>query len=365
MEEEDHSVLLQCHDEDAEVKAEGTTTTCRDDDQRRGIKRLMVEEGGTTSSANLEQVIPTRRNTQAAWSICFAQSATLKTFLENIANLLSECNFEVVCNADFQGLSVERLDNSRCCLVQARMSGQVTVATPGVRHSFCLRMSNLLSCLRNAHPCHFVDIWSPEGSTDVVLRVHEPQVSSYTPTFTLRTLAVLDEAEDMMPTMEYELFVEIDLNTFQSVMKTAKNHKADTAEIYVYGLRSRAPDATDPIITYFVISYTGDEVSSQFPFQSSTEPPSAAGASGEPLVIRASTSVAEDYEGLPPQDELDTIYSGVFGIEYLFLATRSMERHALTLRLGRDKPLLMEFPLGSGKTDYLRCILAPKFDNSA
>ncbi len=312
-----------------------------------------------------------RRKTviRAAWSICFAQSSTLKTFLENIANLLTECNFEVICNAEFQGLIVERLDNSRVCLVQARISGQVTLATQGVRHSFCLRMSNLLSCLRNAHPCHFVDIWSPEGSTDVVMRVHEPQVSSYTPTFTLRTLAVLDEADDMMPTMEYELFVEIDLTTFQSVMKTAKNHKADTASICVYGLRSRAPEDTDPIINYFVISYAGDEVSSQFPFQSSTEhlaPGGGGGAGGvdEPMVIRASTSVTEDYDGLPPEDELISIYNGIFSVEYLFLATRSMERHVLTLRLGRGKPLLIEFPLGSGKTDYLRCVLAPKFDGS-
>lgn len=323
-------------------------------------------EIATCSAEQMVESKPCKRprvdSIPVAWSICFAQSATLKTFLDNIANLLTECNFEVISNEEFQGLSVERINNTHVCLVQARISGQVKMETPGRRHSFCLRMVNLLSCLRNAHPCHFVDIWSPEGSTDVVLRVHEPQVSSYTPTFTLRTLAVAEDGEEILPNMQYELYVEIDLATFQSVMKTAKQHRADTIRICVFGLRATPPDTTDPIVNYFVMSYTGDEVSSTFPFQSCTEP--AGPGSNEPTVIRASTSVADDYQGLPPEEELVTIYSGDFATEYLFLSTKSMERHALTLRLAKGMPLLVEFPLGSGKTDYLRYILAPKFGDS-
>jgi hypothetical protein len=64
------------------------------------------------------------------WKVSFAQSVLLRTFCENVGNILTECYFEVVHSEDpdgFSGLSVESIDQGRVCLVQARLSGQVTI----------------------------------------------------------------------------------------------------------------------------------------------------------------------------------------------------------------------------------------------
>lgn len=295
--------------------------------------------------------------TPVAWTVCFAHSSTLRMFFENIGNLVQECSIDVICNEDFKGFSIETLDTSRVCLVQARISGHVTVFNPKEQHSFCVRMTNLNLCLKSARPSDFVDFWNPINSTDVVVQIHEPHVSSYVPVFTMRTLAILNQSDEILKPMQYDFYVELDLETFKNQLKTAKSLRADNIKIDVHGLRSRDSSCTDPVTTFFVISYDGDEVNSKCMFQSSTEPPKN---DAEPLVIRASVPVSDEYTGMPPMSQLLNIYSGVFGIEILSLATKGMERHALTMRLGVEKPLLLEFPLGSGSVDYIRCVVAPK-----
>jgi hypothetical protein len=103
----------------------------------------------------------------------------------------------------------------------------------------------------------------------------------------------------------------------------------------------------------------GDEVSSKFVYQSSTEPETV--ADGQPLIIRANDVSSTGYDdGLPDDDALTVIYEDRFSVDSLFLFIRSMERHVLTLRLGQGQPLLLDFPMGCGRADYIRFILAPK-----
>ena len=82
--------------------------------------------------------------------------------------------------------------------------------------------------------------------------------------------------------------------------------------------------------------------------------------SGTRLCIKVSESIAGDYDTLPSEDELTTLYSAAFAVDYLFLFVKGMDRSGITLRLSPGKPLVLDYPLGCSKTDYVRFVLAPK-----
>lgn len=311
------------------------------------------------------------------WQARFAQCVTFKTFIENISNVLSEGHFTVVKNADgFQGIETDSMDPSRIALVQGRLTASVEGEITQNNSYFCIKMQNMLTCMRNAHAQHFLDLWRPKESTDVVLHVYEPDVNTYTPTFKLRTLAK-DPDSIRLQVMDYKILVEIDLQTFRNAIKTAKDHKTDSVDLKVLTPKVKKGNRTT---TFFVIKYESDEVKSVFPYQSVTEiatgkgvdscdldgPDGAAGdaamdpTSKTPLCIRVSENIAGDYETFPSEDDLHVLYSAKFAVDYLFLFVKGMDRSGITIRLSPELPLILDYPLGCSNTDYVRFVLAPK-----
>ena len=260
-----------------------------------------------------------------AWHARLPQCVAFKTFVENISNVLSEGHFTVVRTKDFQGIETDSMDPARVALVQGRLTAAVEGDVNDGNHSFCIKMSNVLCCLRNAHAQHFLDLSRPLGSTDVVLHVYEPEVNTYTPTFKLRTLA--KEADSIrLRVMDYKILVEIDLQTFRNAIKTAKDHKADSVDFRVFTPKKRSGKR---VTTFFVIKYASDEVSSVFPYQSVTEEESIGCDEGDSsktrgtVCIKASENIAGDYDALPCEDELDTLYCAKFAVDYLFLFVKA------------------------------------------
>ena len=260
-----------------------------------------------------------------AWHARLPQCVAFKTFVENISNVLSEGHFTVVRTKDFQGIETDSMDPARVALVQGRLTAAVEGDVNDGNNSFCIKMSNVLCCLRNAHAQHFLDLSRPLGSTDVVLHVYEPEVNTYTPTFKLRTLA--KEADSIrLRVMDYKILVEIDLQTFRNAIKTAKDHKADSVDFRVFTPKKRSGKR---VTTFFVIKYASDEVSSVFPYQSVTEEESIGCDEGDSsktsgtVCIKASENIAGDYDALPCEDELDTLYCAKFAVDYLFLFVKA------------------------------------------
>jgi hypothetical protein len=248
------------------------------------------------------------------WNAKFAQCVTFKIFIENINNVLTEGHFRIVNTESFQGIETDSMDPSRIALVQGRLTAAVDgPVTEGSRTHFCVKMQNMLSCLRNAHAQHFLDLSMPVGSTDVVLHVYEPQVNTYTPTFKLKTL---HKAPDTikLKVMDYKYLVEIDLQTFRNAIKTAKDHKADSIDLKVLTPKTSVGNRT---ICFFVIAYEADEVSSVFPYQSVTEH-NGTQAPDAQMTIKASENLIGDYDDLPNEEDLNQLYCARFAVEYLF-----------------------------------------------
>lgn len=302
-------------------------------------------------------------------NIRFSGVVAFKAFCENIATVLKEGVFEVVKTDKFEGIMVEAMDKSRVCMVQGRLTGVVTYGKVG-EYQFCVNMTNIITSLRNAHPQHFLELYILEDSTDVVLRVFEPQVRSYGPVFKLKTLDTRTE-KIFLDTLHYSMFIEVDLGTFRNAIKTARDHKADTVMLRVLrpppgeSAAPSDPEGQQRHTVFFVIQYRSDEVECTFPFRSSTE--TLEGKPGAPQTIRTieDDSAGDGCEGEMQQnfDAYEVLYSARFSIEYLIVFTKNMERHSLTLRVSKKIPLILDYPLGGGETNWIRFVLAPRVDD--
>ena len=58
--------------------------------------------------------------------------------------------------------------------------------------TFCIKISNIVSSLRNCHAQHFIQLSKPKNSTNIVLRVFEPEVHNFSPIFSLALNGVID-----------------------------------------------------------------------------------------------------------------------------------------------------------------------------
>jgi len=301
-----------------------------------------------------------------SFRVRFSQSTSFKIFFENIANVLQDGFFEVVKTTDFQGLAVEAVDASHVCMVLGRLGGSVEIDA-SLQHdqapasfSFCLRLAVMLSCIKSMHPQHFVELSMEKNSDKLVLRIYEPDVASFAPTFRLSTLA--KECEGIsLEGLSFAYYVEIDLLAFRGAIRTANEQKADSVTIFV--LEPRRPPTAPAArrkTTFFVVRSCADEIESTFPFQSTTEEDVAA---PQPRTIRVTEAEAlpHDYVQLPPLETLDVRYRASFSTSYLLKFTKAMERSVLTLRLGPDKAMLLEFPCDA--SSYLRFVLAPKAED--
>jgi hypothetical protein len=286
----------------------------------------------------------------------FAQSLTLKTWMDVISCVLHDCRFVVACDGAFRGISVETIDPSKICMVQARLAASDLELPFGPRN-FCIRTNHLVSSLRGATPQQFVDVWSIKDSKEVQVEAFEPNVSSFSQRTTIRELQDCEDSAGCLDSMRYEIYVEIDLTNFRNAVKAAKDHKVQTLQLAVYVPRKdEGMRATSRVTTFFTMRFDGDEVSSVITHQSSSEP--AADGSGG-TSIRATDGTACEFSAIPPEDELSVLFRERYLVEYLMHFVKAMERHTLTLRLAPGLPLLLEYPFGGGSENFIRFVLAP------
>ena len=245
------------------------------------------------------------------WVCRFSQGQSVKDFMESIASVTAEGFFEVTASDDFSGLMTDSIDAEKAALVQGRLSADVQVSD-GENRNFVVRMRDVTTCLRNAHAQHFLKIWRPRGSSDIVLHVYEPDVNTFMPTFRIKTLDIPVNSLALQP-KTYGLLVEIELHALRDAVKTAKDHKADTMEMKVLTPKAR----TGPrLATFFVLACASETVASVFPFQSVTETESV-DDDGQPLTVKVSDCVSGDYASLPPSSELKVLFAARFSTDYL------------------------------------------------
>jgi hypothetical protein len=206
-------------------------------------------------------------------------------------------------------------------------------------------------------PQQFVDIWSLEQSGEINVAAFEPNICSFTQQNTIRCIDNGDDCGACLESLRYDMYVEIDLVSFRTAVKAAKDQKAQSIQL---GVSVPIADAdqlgTGRISTFFIMRYSGDEVSGYFMHQSCSEP---ADTEGGATAIRATDGTACEFTSPPPEESLKCLYKERFLVEYLMHFVKAMERHTITLRLAPGLPLLLEYPFGGCAENFIRFVLAP------
>jgi len=288
----------------------------------------------------------------------FSQIVAFKSFFENLGSVLHEVTLEVRNDPDgFKGIVADSMDARGVALVHGKLAGQVELNVP--QATFCITVKDILDLFPNVHPQHFIDIYRLEGTTDITLYVYEPSIRTTTPSIQIKTLARSIETLELNE-MDYSYYVEIELAAFRNALKTAKSQKATSIQLCVYEIpRSQGGEKT----IFFVVKYTGERTSSSFPYESRII---TTGSDKGPITIKAleggGGDSGEEEDDVSMQERLEEMapcYQGNFLAEYLYLFVKSMDRFNITLRLGHERPLIVDYPLGCSATDGLRYVLAP------
>lgn len=79
--------------------------------------------------------------------------------------------------------------------------------------------------------------------------------------------------------------------------------------------------------------------------------------------VFCATNTNADIEGLDDPKLWKIQFSDKFATSYLSKFIRSMDRQVVTMRLSKDLPLILFFPLGGDANSYVCFILAAKTDD--
>lgn len=292
------------------------------------------------------------------FKLTFTNPQSLKTLVDIVSNILTECHFQVRPGADdgdFVGIVVDSIDNKMVCMITARLTCQVE----GSEGVFCVRMSTLNMLLRSVQPHMCMDISRESGNPEIRMCAYETTNDAFRSEFTINTLA--REANNAtLDDIVYEYTVEIDLVAFRQIVKMARDLKADDIRFVVEEPRKqqsrrhtylkvivKADDATTLSCYHTVTEWEGDDLER--------------GAQAPATNVTIRTAEAETDASPVDASEMEVRYSEKFSVEYLSLFLKSMERHHLTIRLSSGKPLILHYPLGNEES-HIRFVLAPKVE---
>jgi len=302
------------------------------------------------------------------WKAEFTQCTTVKSFVENIGNVVDSAHFKIVHEPEFQGMKTQTLNANQTVMVRGHLRATVKGVSPGENKEFCIRVSQLQTCLNNAEHSQFLTLSQLMGHSMLCVHIYEPEVNSGQANWLLPTLHEEPVAFEI-DKMEYTLVVEINMSSLKKVIRTAKDHKADSLQIQVYEPRS---DAQEGIAgaqearkaqrkTWVIFEYRSETgAHGQYPYVSHTE---ELVDNGQHFIqIIDSTDFTGSHQDPCPEtrDGLKCTYKGTFNTEQLSKFVRGVERHAARLHLKQGHPLILRFALGDEESEFVEFILAPK-----
>lgn len=289
------------------------------------------------------------------WQVTFDQTQGLRTLVEVVSNILTRVNFRLIFDQkrNMHFLCIDSIDPQHVCMIQARLICEKTVnITDEV--DFCVD-SAILNLILKSIPSHYsIDLMRNRSSADIHIKAYETLSNSHQTNFEIPTL--VDDSESMkLSDMEYKYIIEIDLGTLRQIVKMTMSLRANQLELSV---RKPKDESEGKVVrTTFTIGSNGDARQAHN-FHSATV--SEGGEKGDTYVIRAATDSTAPDGGV---DDSELVYSDMFSAQYLNFFLKSMERQIITMKLARDKPLIVHYPLGAEKS-YICFVLAPKSDTS-
>lgn len=246
----------------------------------------------------------------------FPQS--FRSVINSAAEVSNEVEVQVVDGSvrrkpEFRGLVVEA--RSDVCMIVAYLSGEVELAADAglTRVHFYVSTSTLHTCLKSVTATHEIRLARSPGNHDFELRMQEPHPSNASSTFRLPTLNKELDGKQLND-MRFDYAVEFEMPMFRSVIKTAKDLRAELVRLRVIETAG---------VPRFVVSCDGDAA-----------------------VHHTFESVARVSEGTEAQPGDVVKFDDEFSAHYLHVFIKSVDKSTVSMQVGQGNPLLMSYTLG-------------------
>lgn len=261
--------------------------------------------------------------------LTFDEPRALTNMVQVVGSVLDELDVEVCKAADFTGLAMKSMDPKQVSVVIARLACTVDLppSTSG-KVAFRVRTSALLPCLKAIPQSSVLVIEQREGGPELHVSGTDPSCAYDRFGFSIATL-VPGATPPVLNDMTYEFHVDIDLNTFRSLIRMCKDLKAEDVAIQIHTRRPGGDDAGPS--SFFCIKGAGDEVQLERYF-----------VSLDAMSDQCANNSALDY-GQAEQYEVACVER--FSTEYLSLFMKHMEKTNINIRISAHKPLILTYPL--------------------
>ena len=155
-----------------------------------------------------------------------------------------------------------------------------------------------------------------------------------------------------MHDLEYELTLEVDTHTLRRFVRTAKDLHGQEVMFRVQRPKEAKGTSERYKHTILTIESEGTTVAVKERFHSITDM-----RDGNTSVIRT-----EHDESVPHyrESDIELCFEECFNQQYLAYFLKCLEKHTLTMRLSRKKPLVLTYPLGSDDESYVCLVLAAR-----
>lgn len=296
-----------------------------------------------------EPILPPPANLDFLVHIPYAHA--FKNLVEICCHVLKDLNISLKAEDSFSGMYINCMDPSNTCMVIARFACKAQVR--GKQH-FCVTMSTLNTCLKHVNARNCIKLYRTVGAADVIMIVSDPGDSSQFQKFVFKTLD-RDPEEDVLDKFTSDYTIEIELNEFRSLVKTAKDINAEELSFKIYEPKKAGPLRS----SYFVISVAGNDVDCTKVYHSLTEWNNSNDSVVIKTVEHGPQSSSSGTPELPDLSQLKVCLDENFGIKYLTNFMANMKHNTLTMRLSSSgEPMLLSHPIGS--ESQVSFVLAPR-----
>jgi hypothetical protein len=292
--------------------------------------------------------------------VTFESTSALRTLLDVLSSIFTRGVEFKVCRKAGGGpedgqLKIEAIDSSHVCIVRAAIECKVVRLERD--YCFTIDTSTMNACIKSVHAHYAMDIFTHENSSDVTLKLYEALSKTHVCNFRINTLVNSGLVVPDIKELFFTYILEFDATCLRSCVRNCKEtHASDVA--FKIAMPPKHVRAQTDGNTHLVVSVSaqGTTVFQERVFHSIVD--TRRGTSASSLMI-----VTDHDEDVPvSESDIQEHYSGRFSIHYLALFLKSIERHTVTMRLEKNQPLVLSYPLGGGEDSYIVLVLAPKIE---
>lgn len=281
------------------------------------------------------------------FELTFDSTSSLRILVDVVASLLSRAEFHVSRMEGGDGLlTVEAIDPKKVCYVVAHL--QCGLGKYAGSPCFTVNTDDLSKCLKTVPQHYAVSI--SDAINSVQMRAYEAlSGASYMMNFDISTM-VSDEKSVKLMQQDYDHEIEMDTGTLRNIVKNCISLRGTDLTMKVQNKKT-SEKSSHMILT---ISAEGTTVKQEHVFHSKR-----VWREDGSSVIQTEHETAVS----PSKDcEFEVCFEECYSAQYLSLFLKNLDRHALTMRLQKNKPLILTFPLGGRDGSFVSLVLAPRSD---